>query len=424
VTLRTRSWPRALVLPVLLLAAACSSSSHERSDSTEPGAGVTDSSTAATSAAPTGNPILFSTLYPASGPTAAPDVLAGAKAAAAAIDAAGGVTDPISKQRRPIEIVPCDADNTANPSAPSECARDVLHKGVVLDVGKYTLAGDEVDLFASAGVAMLGNSPFSQNDLTNAMSFPLAGAGASLVPGTAAALQDAGLNRIAYLSLDIPAAHAAAGFIAPILHKPDQLLAPVLLPLDPSADLTPYYARLAAEQPDGIILGVPPALVVASVAGLRQAGYTGKFVATPYTLTAEALDGLGAEAEGMLVASNYAALSSTDNPTIRRFTDEMAKYAPGAEKSEFSLNSWLAVHLAADIAPGLPKIDAPSFAAALTDRKVDLGVAPPFTLGVSDIYLGFPRVFRATVQYQVVQHGEVVAAKDGAFVNLNELAGS
>jgi ABC-type branched-subunit amino acid transport system substrate-binding protein len=412
-----RAWPFAVLIVTSLVAGACGNdgSSGSVASSQVPASGPTTHAD--------GPPILFSTLYPASGPSAAPDVLDGANAAAAAINASGGVVDPVTHERRPVKIVSCDAANTANPSAPSECAREVLNQHVVLDVGKYTLAGDEVDQFASAGVAMLGNSPFSENDLTNKLSFPLAGAGASLVPGTAAALQAAGIETIAYLSLDIPAAHAAADFIEPILHNRADLLPPVLLPVDPSADLTPFYARLAGEHPDGVILGVPPALVVAAVSGLRQAGYTGRFVVTPYTLTAEALKGLGSEAEGMLVASNFTALTATGNPTINKFLDEMHQYAPKAEITEFSLNSWLAVHLAADVAATLPSIDAPSFAAALANRKVDLGVAPPFTLGVSDIFLHFPRVFRATVQYQVVKDGHVVAANGDSFVNLNDLAG-
>jgi hypothetical protein len=80
------------------------------------------------------------------------------------------------------------------------------------------------------------------------------------------------------------------------------------------------------------------------------------------------------------------------------------------------------VHLAAEIAATLPQITAASFAKALNDRKVNIGIAPPFTLGKKDIFLPFPRVFRATVQYQDVKGGRIVPTGNGQFVDLNTLA--
>ncbi|WP_332642210.1 ABC transporter substrate-binding protein [Aeromicrobium sp.] len=382
--------------------------------------GGSDSDGSQSAETPPGEAIKFSVLYPKTGPGPAPETLSGAEVAAKAINDAGGVAPKAGGDKRPIELVPCDADNSKNPSQPAGCAKEVIDKGVVLDVGKYTLSGDEVDVFAKEGVAMLGNSPFGQQDLTNDLSFPLGGAGASLVPGTAATLQSAGAKKVAYLSFDIPAARAASDFIKPILESPDDLVATTLLPLDPSADLTPFFAKLAAEKPDGIILGVSPGVTAAAVNGLRQAGFEGIFVATPYTLTKDSIKALGAEADKLLVTSNFEALSGSSVPKIKQFREEMKKYAPDADLNEFSLNSWLAVHLAAEVAAEVPTIDAAGFAKALNGRKVDLGVAPAFTLGKQDIYLPFPRVSRATVQNQKLKDGEIVS--DGEWINLNDLA--
>jgi ABC-type branched-subunit amino acid transport system substrate-binding protein len=368
-----------------------------------------------------GKPIKFSVLYPATGAQAAPSLLSGAEAAARAVNDAGGVKLVSGGEARPIELVPCDADNTKNPSQPADCARSSIDAGVVLDVAKYTLAGDEVDVFGTAGVAMLGTSPFSQQDLTNPMVFPIGGAVASLVPGTAAALQASGAKKIAYLSLDIPAAHAAAGFMTPILGKPSDLIDTVLLPVDQSADIAPFLAKLADKEPDGIILGVPGGMMAQVVTGLRQAGYKGKFVATPYTLPANTIKALGADADGMLSVSDFGSPVNTDNAAMDRYNDEMDEYAADSDRDEYSLAAWAAVHLAADIAGTLSTIDAPTFAKALEGRQVDIGIAPPFTLGKKDIFLPFPRVFRGTVQYQEIKDGRIVATGDGEFVDLNSL---
>lgn len=373
--------------------------------------------------APTGPPIKFSVLYPKAGPNATPEVYDGAQAAAMAVNAAGGVAPKGGGPKRPIQLVACDADNTKDPSGPAQCAKTVVGQGIVADVGKYTLAGDEDDVFQKAGVAMLGNSPFSQQDLTSPLSFPLSGASATLVPATAAALQASGATKVGYLSLDIPAAHAAAAFIGPILKGgPKDLVATTLLPTDPSADPSAFFAKLAATKPDGVILGVPAGMMAQVVTGLRQAGYTGKFVATPFSLTKAAIKALGGDADGMLSVSDYASVATGGNAAIAQFNSEMAKYAPNADKDEFSLNSWLAVHQAAEVAATLPRIDAASFAKALNGRKVSLGAAPPFTLGKKDIFLPFPRVFRATVQYQVIKDGQIVPSGGAPYVDLNTLA--
>ena len=372
-------------------------------------------------AMPPGEPIKLSVLYPATGSQAAPSLLAGAEAAEAAINDAGGVKPAGGGEARPIKLVPCDADNTKNPSQPAECARKVIDDGVVLDVAKYTLAGDEVDVFAKAGIPMLGTSPFSQQDLTNGLVFPIGGAAATLIPGTAAALQASGAKKIAYLSLDIPAAHAAPDFMKPVLEDPSDLIGSVLLPVDQSADIAPYLAKLAEKKPDGIILGVPGPMLAQVVTGLRQAGYEGTFVATPYSLPADTIKALGSDGEGMLSVSDFASPVSTDSDAMKRYNDEMDLYSDGADRDEYSLAAWASVHLAAEIAATLPKIDAPSFAKALPGYRADIGIAPPFTLGTQDIFLPFPRVFRATVQYQEIKDGKVVATGDGAFVDLNKL---
>jgi branched-chain amino acid transport system substrate-binding protein len=405
--------PLASLLAICALAvAACGSSSSSSSS-------INSSSPA--SAAPQGAPIKLSVLYPATGPTAAPEVLAGAKAAVDTINAAGGVNLNGPGPKHPLTLVPCDASNTSNPSAPAECAKKVLAAGAVLDVGKYTLGGDEDDIFGHAGVAMLGVNPFSQQDLTNRLSFPFGGAAATLVPGTAAALAHAGAKRIVYVSLDIPAAHAAESFIPPVLKPPAKLVASVLLPTDPSTDLTPYFATVVGDHPDGVILGVPAEEMAHVVAGLRQAGFAGKFAATPFTLTDAALKALGASADGILSVSDFASLASTNDPQMAAFEQQMDKYQPGAVQDEFSLNSWLAVKQAASVVPTLKAATAASFAADLSKRKVNLGVAPPFTLGEQHYFLPFPRVFRGTVQYQIVQADKIVPDGVGSFVDLNAL---
>jgi branched-chain amino acid transport system substrate-binding protein len=360
-------------------------------------------------------------LYPGGGAVATPEILAGAYAAAAQINSAGGIKALSGGPARPIEIVGCDDDTTSNPSASSECAQSVTSKGVIADMGRFSLSGDEVDVFAKAGIAMVGANAYSVGDFTNPLSFPLGGGSVTIVPGGVEALLAAGAKRVGFVSIDVPAAHAAPPFIKPILHGAQTLVDSVYLPTDPSADLTSYYAKIAGEHMDGVYVGVTAGLLPRVVTGLRQAGYTGLISSAATVLSSDVIKQLGSSANGLLADGNFAAVT-TDAPSIEQFNDEMSTYAKGAARDEFSLNAWLSVHLAADVLRGLKTIDKASFAAALPGRKVDLqGAAPPFVLGTKHNFLGFPRLFRGTVQLQKVENGKLVPSGSG-FVDLNQIA--
>ena len=114
-------------------------------------------------------------------------------------------------------------------------------------------------------------------------------------------------------------------------------------------------------------------------------------------------------------------MTTTSNPTIKRFNTEMDRYAKDAAKDEYSLGAWLTVHFVADQLPKLSKIDAKTLLAELnTGPTADLGVAPPFKLGNGHTFIGLPRIPRATVQYQKVEGGKIV--RDGDLVDLDKLA--
>ena len=66
----------------------------------------------------------------------------------------------------------------------------------------------------------------------------------------------------------------------------------------------------------------------------------------------------------------------------------------------------------------LDTIDAASLLAALDGYEVDLGVSPPFTLGVP-VPGGLPRIFSSTFQPQIVEDARIVSTGD--FVDLTEV---
>jgi branched-chain amino acid transport system substrate-binding protein len=116
-------------------------------------------------------------------------------------------------------------------------------------------------------------------------------------------------------------------------------------------------------------------------------------------------------------------VNDTSNPKIQQFVTDMDQYEKDASKSEFSLNSWLSVQLLADVLGEVKTIDAPSIYAALKNRKVDLGVSLPFTLGVKNTYLPLPQIATMSAQFQDVKDGKVESTTgNGKYVDLNTLA--
>jgi branched-chain amino acid transport system substrate-binding protein len=416
---RTRLSRLVPFVAVAILVASCADDDNEESSATTTEAPAETSSTVA---APTGEPIPISVMYPA-GLYGATDVLAGATSAVEAINAAGGVKDPAGGPNRPFELVACGPDPQKDPNGYVQCARDAIAANVIADVGKVANGTDEVTAFAEAGIPMVGTSPTGAQDFINDHVFPLSG-GALAVQGIVAALQADGAQTIGLVTLDVPTGKSLAGLLAPVLtNKAADIISQVYLPPDPSADLTPFVAQVVDANPDGVLVAIASNQFGQVFQALRAGGYTGKIGTSNTIASPDNLELLGDAAEGLVISSDYRAVSDTSNPLIAAFNEDMAKYADGEAKDQYSLNAWLAVRVLRDVLENeVTEITPAAVLEALNGYPVDLeGVAPPFTLGTAGGTMPFPRIPRATVQFQIVKDGAIVAQGDGEFVDLHDL---
>ena len=396
-----------------LVAAGCSD------DADDSGSGDGDSATEVS--LPPGEPIKFAVPTAVAGVVAQPEIFDAADAAVSAINAEGGIPDPAGGPNRPLEVVRCEAGAGGNndPDAALRCAEDTISEGVLAVVGRYLFGADGTRAWADAGIPMIGSSPVETEDFVNELVYPISGGALSGAPGVGIALQQAGAETIAVVTGDVDAGRSLPGLITPALENEDDLVQEVYLPLDPSADYTPQLSQLASANPDAIAVFGSTDINVRAIAGLRSAGYTG-LIGMPGTgLGSEGLETLGETAEGLIVVSSFQAATS-EGAAIDQFNEEMEAEAPDAPRTELAVNAWASVHLFADILAELATIDSPSIIAALANRPVDLGVAPPFTMGVADNSLNLPRIFRVTFQVQEVSDGEIVESGDGEFLDVND----
>lgn len=392
---------------------------------TTPEATTPDTAATATEApaaeVPDGEPIKFTAATAVSGVVAQPEIFDAVDAAVESINGAGGIADPAGGPNRPLEVVRCEAGAGGNVEADValRCAQDSIDAGVIAVLGKYLFGADGTQTWAGAGIPMIGTSPVETEDFINELVYPLSGGAITGGPGVGIALQQAGAKTIALITGDVDAGRQLPGLMTPGLASEDDLVQEVYVPLDPSADYTPQLSQLVSANPDGIAVFGSSDINVRVIAGLRGAGYTG-LIAVPGTgLTPDGIEVLGDAAEGVLLVSGFEAATG-EGEAIDRFNAEMDATAPDAARTELAINAWSSVHLFAEVLGELDTIDSASLVAALNNRPVDLGVAPPFTLGVPDNQLGLPRVFRVTFQVQEISDGEIVPSGDGAFLDVND----
>jgi len=380
-----------------------------------------DTSEAEAVEAPTGEPIKFMAATAVAGVVAQPEIFDAVDAAVTAINDNGGIVDPAGGPNRPLEVMRCEAGAGGNvdPDVALRCAQDSIDAGVVAVLGKYLFGADGTQAWAQAGIPMIGTSPAETEDFLNELVYPLSGGAITGGPGLGIALQQAGAETIALVTGDVEAGRQLPALMKPGLAAEDDLVQEVYVPLDPSADYTPQLSQLVSANPDGIAVFGSSDINVRVISGLRSAGYTG-LIGVPGTgLTPEGIETLGDAAEGVILASGFEAATGTGD-AIEQFNAEMDAQAPDAARTELAINAWASVHLFADVLSELDTIDTASIVAALDNRPVDLGVAPPFTLGVADNQLGLPRVFRVTFQTQEIRDGEIVPSGDGTFLDVND----
>ena len=152
---------RALAVPVALLLTAglftaCSSSSS--------------TSTTTTTKLPK-SPIDLGVIAEITSSTPSGEVASGAKAAAAAINASGGING------HPVVITVCDSKGVQDVSSATTCANNlVANTATVAEVGDYNANQQQINtILAAAGVPLIGPNPVSSSAFTSSNSFPFMG---------------------------------------------------------------------------------------------------------------------------------------------------------------------------------------------------------------------------------------------------------
>ncbi|HVM55349.1 MAG TPA: ABC transporter substrate-binding protein [Acidimicrobiales bacterium] len=280
---RTRSIQiLATLLPVLLLAASCSSGSGESSAATAAEDEETTETTETTAAGitATGEPIVIGFMNNEGGAFSVPELRVGNEVATDYVnERLGGVNG------RPFKVERCATDGT--PESAIDCVNQFIERGVVAVLEGTDLGADAgLPLLKDAGIPMLGHVQFGAGRMFDANAFYF---GAAAIAYGVAALRyyaDEGVDTIAWFLPDEATSHAFTdGFLLPAAEAIGVKYKTVYYDA-----ANPNWAVLAAT---AVSEGVDASGSVAAtdaqcaemVSALRDAGYQGRvFAASCFNL--------------------------------------------------------------------------------------------------------------------------------------------
>ena len=335
-----------------------------------------------------------------------PNLIAGAQAAADAVNASGGIDG------RHFQVNTCNTQGVTTPAPSEACAHNVVSNKADLAV-----IGTGIDAFATqintilnaAHVANVGDQPLSAAELSDPNSFPLVGSEGAAEGDV---LADAGYKKIVLAYYGGEEAAAAIDLENAAL-KSRGLKLTGSIPVPPTAtDYTPYVAS-AASKGNAVAMAVTATQFAAWLTAAKSGNYTQKLCLTNQAATAKLLKTLGSKANGVLVAAGLPPVTDTSLTGIRLFRTQIRKYEPSAQITEVTLDGWLSAWAFAQVARTIKgTLDRASVLSAwshLTNFNVFDLLPPHFTTSKPASVPGMSRLFNSDIVEGVVKNGSVVA---------------
>jgi len=390
-TARTKVLASAGAIALAISLAACGSDEEEASGrKDDPSAGLS------------GDPITVMTIGNWTQPqlgTSNPEFPAGAQAAAAAVNAAGGIDG------RPIEVIVCSDELNADTAR--QCAREAVEKQVAAVVGLQTTNETTIlPVLESAGIPAVGVYPFTDVGLTSPVSFPdvsgfvgqtlgmglqLARSGAS----TVSTVVPGGLGGISTAVGDAVEAGAASegadsGGLVQIPAK--------------ASDLSP---TIASATEDGASVAGFATDEASFINAMRTLAPDSMISTFPFNLTDAVIESAGGAAEGVLAVDGLVP-PTAETPGTAQYREELEAFDPSLPVSTTGLHEWLAMWTFSRVVADLDQVDAASVMTAMGQvQDLDMGgITPPYS--TTTVEGAYPRMFNATVAFQEVQDGELV----------------
>ncbi len=401
----------AVVLALVLTAAACGDddSGGDAATGSTTSTTTAESSTTETTVDLSGPPVKLMVMYEGSGSVATPEVPEGAKAAAEAINRAGGIDGS------PIELMECDLKN--DPNAARDCGSQAVDAGVTAVVSPVSAnAGEYMPLLEQAQIPVVGNVPASAADFTSPASFPLYGGIVTASAGLADVLvSDGGASKISLARIDLAAASAIGVFANASLKRHDlAVVNDVAIPVG-APDMATYVASVLQGGTDGVLVGLSGQDATNFIIQLRQTAPDVPISATT-TEFAAVVKALGDAATGIYV-TNFYETADTAPDAWQTYVDDL-KAVGFEETSGFRRNAYASVKVVAQVLTDAGGLTAADLWAALPQAEgVETGITPPLQFKTGGVG-GVPRIFNACGAYQQLQADGTFKTVSDGFIDM------
>jgi ABC-type branched-subunit amino acid transport system substrate-binding protein len=337
-----------------------------------------------------------------------PQVVAGAKAAIRAVNAAGGVN---GKQ---LVVDYCNEGNDVNKAA--QCTRRAAASGDIATVGLYSNFASQAVLPNLGTLPDLAPEAISPAEVSCAACYPIDATPVATLGAEGPLGAMNGITTAAMVSYDIPASQTAVaqltpGFTASHIAIKDNITVPVT-----TSDWAPVAQRFKSSGAQAFIPVLPEAQTVAFLQAVKQAGLNPKVLATDGQIQLGDLPTLGGSADGSLVVAAYPpATAAATMPGVKQWLTELQAEqnagdadAAATKADGNSMRAWLAVHVIAEVSKNITgTVDRTSFAAALkAAHGVDLlGILPAWTPSAPGLVSGLSHLNNAYVYFTKVESG-------------------
>jgi len=321
-----------------------------------------------------------------------PGVFAGAKAAAEAINAAGGV------QGRPIEIVTCNNRLTANGAA--ACARQAVRERVVAYTGQDSFTDAYRPILEGARIpsTLVATSP---PDVQIPLQYPVNGGFVLEVYGAPQAAKQAGARTVAFASLEFPGAEENLNNGKRAAEALGLEVVKVIgVPLTQTTFGTTVQ-QLRDADPDAVIMYITAPQAANLVQTARQQGFTPSWVASLAAFNYEQFQTFSRASDNLWMISALPPASAAEQfPGIQKYNDQLDAAGEagisdtGEDKRDSnSLNTWVQVQALAKLAETIDgEITNESMLAALQEAEgLDVEGLVTWSPGGTG-YEGFPKI--------------------------------
>jgi branched-chain amino acid transport system substrate-binding protein len=325
--------------------AACSSSSSggPQAAASAGSSGAASGGSSGGASAGAGSPVTIMVAGQLSAPSFQfPDMAVGAEAAAAALNASGGING------HKIVIIQCNDGGST--SLAQQCALKAVSDHVIAVVGFSLAAPTLLNVLQPSHIAWI-NDAISPQEFSYDNSFPIDTPSALFFGAAAQYVTQRGCKvvGISYLG----AAALSAAYVASEGAKFDGAQS-VQADLDPSApDYTPNVSSLIARGADCLVPALGNLNMPSYMTAVRSLAPKIPLAAPDNLVAQDVLSQLGSTVNGMRVFSNGPPMDSTD-PATQAFIAAMHKQDSSVAITDKGLMTWNAVHIVAQAAAAHP----------------------------------------------------------------------